>query len=74
MIAISDTGCGMDEETREHLFEPFFSTKGEQGNGLGLATVYGIIKQHGGNIEAFSQLDEGTTLKIFLPAPDRTPV
>lgn len=67
LLTLQDSGSGMDENVQEKIFEPFFSTKGKLGTGLGLATAYGIIKQHQGNIEVESVLGEGTTFSIFLP-------
>ena len=74
VVRAEDGGCGMSEETRRRVFEPFFSTKGAQGNGLGLAVVWGIVTRHSGEIQVESTLGRGTTFVVSLPVPAELPV
>lgn len=66
-ISLTDTGCGMDDETKDKMFDPFFSTKGEKGTGLGLSQVYGFVKRSGGAIKVYSEIGKGTSINLYFP-------
>lgn len=68
ILEVEDTGTGMTEEVRQRCLEPFFSTKGEAGSGLGLAMIYGIVQRHGGTLDIKTQVDHGTKFRIRLPS------
>jgi CheY-like chemotaxis protein len=73
LLAVRDTGAGMDERTRARIFEPYFTTKGEKGTGLGLSTVYGIVEQSGGFIRVESQIGQGSSFNVQLPRAEGRP-
>ena len=75
IVEVQDTGVGMSETTRSRCLEPFFTTKGERGTGLGLAMVFGMVQRHGGELEIDSELGRGTTMRLSFPsAPTETSV
>ena len=74
LLEVSDTGAGMSEEVRTRCLEPFFTTKGERGTGLGLAMVYGMIQRHGGELEVDSEVGRGTTIRLLFPVPSTAPL